>query len=212
MDPLGSIIEWMAVYGAVGLLAVGIAERFIPVMPSYGVLVAIGVAAAGGTWSVPIAIAMTTFGSFMGGLAMYLFAVALGQSKATRLLYWIGRWLGLSRSRIEKTVSSFQMRAGTLVFISQLIPTIRLIAPLVAGLIGTDIRRFSGATVLGIVLWNSLFIFVGYVAVLVVPEINTSALALKVLILLIIAEAIVALFWRLLSRRSRRLSFSESAS
>jgi membrane protein DedA with SNARE-associated domain len=207
MDPLGSLIDWIAIYGMVGLFAIGIAERFIPVVPSYGVLVAIGVAAASDTWSVPIAIAMTTVGSFMGGLALYLLARALGQTRSTWLLHSIGRLLGLPRLRIEKTLSSFRMRAPTLIFISQIIPTVRLIAPLVAGLIGTDIRRFSSMTLLGIFIWNSLFIVVGYGAVLAAPEINTSALALKVLLILIATEAIVAMVCRLIACRAWRLSF-----
>jgi membrane protein YqaA with SNARE-associated domain len=185
MDPLGSLIDWIAIYGMVGLFAIGIAERFIPVVPSYGVLVAIGVAAASDTWSVPIAIAMTTVGSFMGGLALYLLARALGQTRSTWLLHSIGRLLGLPRLRIEKTLSSFRMRAPTLIFISQIIPTVRLIAPLVA----------------------SLFIVVGYGAVLAAPEINTSALALKVLLILIATEAIVAMVCRLIACRAWRLSF-----
>ena len=55
LDPLGSLIDWIATYGIFGLFAIGLAERFIPALPSYGVLVAIGIAAVDGAWSIPVA-------------------------------------------------------------------------------------------------------------------------------------------------------------
>lgn len=68
MDPLGSLIDWIAVYGVLGLFAIGLAECFVPALPFYGVLVAISIAAVDGAWSVPVAVIATTAGSFSGGL------------------------------------------------------------------------------------------------------------------------------------------------
>jgi membrane protein DedA with SNARE-associated domain len=108
--------------------------------------------------------------------------------------------LGLSPARIDRTLSSFRARERTLIFISQLIPTVRLIAPLVAGLTHADFRRFASGTVLGVALWNGLFIAVGNFAVQVVPGMNASTLAIKVPALLIATEALPALTWRFAAR------------
>ena len=86
MDPLGALVEWIAVYGIVGLVAVGLAERFVPVLPSYGVLVAIGIAAAHDAWSVAAAVAGTVAGSLAGCLLLYGLALALGEARTRRLL------------------------------------------------------------------------------------------------------------------------------
>lgn len=210
MDPLGSLIDWIAAYGLFGLFALGLAERFVPVLPSYGVLVAIGIAAVDSAWSLPDAIIFTTAGSFSGGLAFYLLVRTVGRSRSTRLLYWFGRLLGLSSARIDNTLSSFRARERSLIFISQLIPAVRLIAPLVAGLIPANFRRFAGGTILGIALWNGLFIAVGYFAVLAVPGINASALAIKVLVLLITVEVLLALGWRFAVRFAWRAAENRS--
>ena len=212
MDPLGSLIDWIATYGMFGLFAIGLAERFIPVLPSYGVLVAIGIAAVDGAWSIPVAIIVTTTGSFCGALALYLLVRAVGQNRSIRLLYWIGRLLGLSSARIDKTLASFRARERTLIFISQLIPTVRLIAPVVAGLIHADFRRFAGGTLLGITLWNGLFIAAGYFAVLVAPGMTASIMAIKMLVLLIATEALLALTWRVAARYRWRTTPRESRS
>lgn len=193
MDPLGSLIDWIATYGMFGLFAIGLAERFIPALPSYGVLVAIGIAAVEDAWPVPVAIIVTSSGSFCGAVALYLLVRALGQNRSIRLLYRIGRLLGLSSARIDKTLASFSARERTLIFISQLIPTVRLVAPVVAGLIHADFRRFAGGTLLGITLWNGSFIAAGYFAVMLAPGMTASILAIKMLVLLVVTEALLAL-------------------
>jgi membrane protein DedA with SNARE-associated domain len=84
VDPLGSLIDWIATYGVFGLFAIGLAERFIPALPSYGVLVAIGIAAVDGAWSITVAIIVTTTGSICGALALYLLCTELAGYWACR--------------------------------------------------------------------------------------------------------------------------------
>lgn len=38
MDPLGSLVGWIALYGLLGLFAAGLAERVIPALPSHGTI------------------------------------------------------------------------------------------------------------------------------------------------------------------------------
>jgi membrane protein DedA with SNARE-associated domain len=212
MDPLGSLIEWIGTYGLFGLFAIGLAERFIPALPSYGVLVAIGIAAVDEAWSVPVAIIVTSSGSFCGALALYLLVRALGQNKSIPLLYRVGRLLGLSSARTDKILASFRARERSLIFTSQLIPTVRLIAPVLAALICADIRRFASGTVLGITLWNGLFIAVGYFAEMLAPGMTASILAIKMLVLLVVTEALLALAWRVGVRYGWRAAPRESRS
>ncbi|MCV9941302.1 MULTISPECIES: DedA family protein [unclassified Rhizobium] len=206
MDPFGNLVDWIAVYGIFGLFAIGLAERFLPALPSYGVLVAIGIAADGAVWSPHTAVIATTVGSFMGAFGLYLLVRAVGRKGSVTLLYSVGRWVGLSQSRIDWILSSLRAREGALTILSQLIPTVRLISPIAAGLLGTNTLRFVSGMAVGIVLWNGLFISAGYLAVLVIPGINSSALALKILVLLVVTEVPTAMVWRLQRRHSMRLN------
>lgn len=200
MDPLGSIIQWIAEYGIFGLLALGAAERFVPLLPSYGVLVAIGIAAGNGEWSVLAAISGTVTGSVTGCLIFYALAVSLSEERSYRFLYWVGRLIGLSQARVDRTVVSFRANQRTLAFGMQLIPTIRLISPIIAGLFRAEAKAFSMATLAGIIVWNSLFICVGYIAEGFSPNANASTLAFQVLVILIIVELAAALIWRRVHR------------
>lgn len=207
MDPLAHLIDWIAVYGIFGLFAVGLAERFMPALPSYGVLVAIGIAADDEVWSIHTAVIGTTFGSFIGALGLYLLVSAIGRKKSAALLYAVGSWVGLSQPRIDWTLSSLRARERTLTILSQLIPTVRLFSPVAAGLLGTNTLRFVSGVAVGIILWNGLFIAAGYLAVSTIPGINSSALALKILVLLVVAEGLVVFVWRLQRRYAMRLDF-----
>ena len=200
MDPLGNIIEWIAAYGIFGLLALGAAERFVPVLPSYGVLVAIGIAAGSGEWSVLAAISGTVTGSVTGCLVFYALAVSLSEARSYRFLYWVGRLVGLSQARVDRTVISFRANQRTLAFVMQLIPTIRLISPIIAGLFRAEAKAFSLATLSGIIIWNTLFISVGFIAERFSPDANASTLAFQVLVILIVVELGAALIWRWLHR------------
>ena len=200
MDPLGYLVDWIAIYGIFGLFAIGLAERFLPALPSYGVLVAIGIAADGEVWSLHTAVIGTTVGSSIGALVLYLLVRAVGKKRTTALLYSVGGWVGLSRPRIDWTLSSLRDRERALTILSQLIPTVRLTSPVAAGLLGTSALRFVAGVSVGIVLWNGLFIAAGYLAVLAIPGINSSALAVKILILLVATELLIALAWRLQRR------------
>ncbi|MBB3428870.1 MULTISPECIES: DedA family protein [Rhizobium] len=205
MDPLGNLVEWIAIYGIFGLIAIGLAERFLPALPSYGVLVAIGIA-ADDFWSLHTAVIATTLGSFMGALGLYFLVRVIGRKRSATLLYAVGRWVGLSQPRIDWTLSSLRDREQSLTILSQLIPTVRLIAPVAAGLLGTSTLRFIAGVAVGIVLWNGLFIAAGHLAVLASPGINSSMLALKILILLVVTEGLVALVWRLRRRSAVRVN------
>lgn len=205
MDPLADLVDWIALYGVFGLLSIGLAERFIPALPSHGVLVAIGIAVNDDAWSVQAAVVGTTIGSFTGALALYLLVRAIGEGRSVTLLYFIGKWIGVSRQRIDQTLSSLRAREQAITITSQLIPTIRLISPLAAGLLGTSLFRFASGLAVGIVMWNGLFIAAGYLAVMALPGINSSALALKILGFLVAVELLVALTCRLQLRSPKRL-------
>jgi membrane protein DedA with SNARE-associated domain len=204
MDPLADLIDWVAVYGMVGLLSIGIAERFVPALPSHGILVAIGIAASEDVWSVQAAVIGTALGSFGGAFGLYLLVRAVGERKSVGILYAIGKRIGISRRRIDRSISSLRAREQSLTITSQLIPTIRLIAPVTAAVLGTSMLRFATGLVVGILLWNGVFISAGYLAVMALPGINSSGFALKVLALLVVLEVLIAVVSRLRFPCSKR--------
>ncbi|MBB5696428.1 DedA family protein [Muricoccus pecuniae] len=196
MDPLGDLMAWAAPLGLAGLLAIGAVERIIPILPSYGLLVAIGIGAADGLWPAPLAILAVTLGGTAACLACYSIVMSMGEAMARRVLQWSARILGLSPGRVAQWVEACQDRQVLIAFGAQLVPTIRLVTPAMAGILRAEPRAFLLATAAGIAAWNGLFIGVGFVAAQVSSDINVSSLALKLLVGLIVTEATVVLLWR----------------
>lgn len=204
MDPLSSLIEWISLYGVIGLLALGIFERFVPIVPSYGVLVAIGIAADERVWSVWTAVFGSVAGSLLGSLALYWLTLHLSEERVHRMLLWVGRMTGISAPRIERSIVLFREHQRGLSFGMQLVPSIRLISPIIAGMFRADANAFAIATLLGILSWNGLFIAVGYIASNVTVETNASTLALQVVVVLLLVELGLALLWRWYHQRTGR--------
>ncbi len=196
MDPLGTLINWVAVYGVLGLLTIGAAERFVPILPSYGVLVAIGIASDNDAWSIQTAIAATVAGSFVGCLILYALALAFSEQRTRRMLTGICRLLGISSAQADRTVTSFRAHQRFLSFGLQLVPAVRLITPVIAGLFRADAKVFAIATFIGILVWNALFIGIGHIASDIAPATSASELALKLLVVLLVIEATGFLVWR----------------
>ncbi|WP_105431606.1 DedA family protein [Neorhizobium sp. T6_25] len=204
-DPVAAIMAWIGAYGLLGLFAIALAERFVPVIPSYGLLLAIGIGAADDAWSLPAAFLSTVAGGMFGCAALFYTLRRLGTTRSVRLLNRAGRIFGMSVDRIERGTSSFRRNQATLAFALQLVPTVRLFAPAFAAILRGRSRSVLVASAAGIAVWNGLFIGIGFYASHTIETGNMTVLALAALGCLLVAE--VALFWlaRWVRARSRRV-------
>ena len=108
MDPLGSFIEWAAPVGIAGLFAIGAMERVVPVLPSYGLLAAIGIGASDSLWPAPLAILAVTSGSTAACLACYALVTALGKARSHRFLRGSSRPLSVPPDRLAEWAEAFR--------------------------------------------------------------------------------------------------------
>ena len=201
-DPISIITAWLSAYGLIALFAITFAERFVPVIPSYGLLLAVGIAAAEGTWSLSIAFLVTVTGNTLGAtLCFYIFR-GLSELRSRRLLNKLGRLFGMSADRITQWVASFWRHQTVLAFALQLVPTVRLFAPAFAALLRCHSGSFLLASAAGVVIWNGLFISIGYFASHWSAAENTTVLTLVALGFLLCLE--IALFWLMRRVSSRR--------
>jgi membrane protein DedA with SNARE-associated domain len=206
-DPLSALVSSVAAWGYAGLFGVALLERLVPILPSYGLLVAIGIAAAAGAWSFPAAFALSTVGGLAGCLSFYGVAAALGEARSDAVVKWTGRLAGLSTATMAKLTTGFHRHQGALAFGSQLVPTVRLVAPAIAGLLRARMRPFAVASACGIALWNAVFIAVGYAAAVAADTTNVSALALVILAVLLVGEGVTLVLWH--RRRARDATFEK---
>jgi membrane protein DedA with SNARE-associated domain len=196
MDPLGTLFPWIAASGILGLLGVTLLERLVPILPSTALLIAMGVAIAEEHWSLPMAFWSSTAGSVLGSLSFYGVGLALGETRSLAVLKRSARFLGISEAQLGRLIASFRRHEGAVAFGSQLLPSVRLVAPGIAGLLRANLGVFLVATTLGVSLWNSVFLALGYTAAIMDGAANPSEIAMKIGLVFLVGEGVAVGVWR----------------
>ena len=98
-----------------------------------------------------------TLGSWVGASLMYWGARALGRPLVMRY----GPYIGLSRAKIELAEHWSARYESTGVFFSRLLPVIRHLIGIPAGILALDFRWYALATLAGSLLWCSVLAWLG---------------------------------------------------
>lgn len=98
-----------------------------------------------------------TLGSWLGASAMYWGARALGRPLVMRY----GPYVGLSRAKIELAEHWSARYESTGVFFSRLLPVIRHLIGIPAGILALNFRWYAVATLAGSLLWCSVLAWLG---------------------------------------------------
>ena len=106
-----------------------------------------------------------TLGALIGAYINYFLAMWLGRP----LMYKIadsklGKVLLLSSEKIKKAEKYFNDHGKTSTFIGRLVPGIRQLISLPAGLARMNFLSFTVFTLLGAVVWNTILALLGYIA------------------------------------------------
>jgi len=156
------VIDWLLqTIGAMGypgiFLLMALESSVIPI-PSELVMPPAGYLAQQGQMSVPLAILCGTAGSLLGAYANYFAARFLGRP----LILKFGKYFFITEEKFSK-VEAFFLRHGEIsTFIGRLLPVVRHLISLPAGLSGMNHLRFSLYTLLGAGIWVTVLTFIGY--------------------------------------------------
>ncbi len=121
----------------------------------------------------PILMAMGIWGHAHNVLILTTIVSIIGAQIGTVILYWIGRFFGhvlmdkyyrrfpKHEEKIQKYVSKIGDEGPHILFIVRLIPLFRTLITIPSGLVKIDFRHFFWYSLLGITVWNSIFILAG---------------------------------------------------
>lgn len=156
------IIDWLlATIGAMGypgiFLLMAMESSVLPV-PSELVMPPAGYLAQKGEMNIVAAILCGTFGSLLGAYVNYFAARHLGRP----LLLKYGRYVWITEDKFTR-VENFFLRHGEIsTFLGRLLPVVRHLISLPAGLAGMGHLRFSLYTLLGAGIWVTILTGIGY--------------------------------------------------
>jgi membrane protein DedA with SNARE-associated domain len=137
-------------------------SSFIP-FPSEIVVPPAAWKAAQGELNIVLVFAASTVGALIGAVFNYYFALILGRKIIFRLAStrWARMFL-IDEKGIEKAEGYFRRYGRSSTFIGRLVPAIRQLISLPAGMAKMDMPSFLLFTALGSGLWNMILMALGY--------------------------------------------------
>ena len=148
--------------GYLGVAFLMFLETVFPPIPSEVIMPVAGMAAAQGKMGFALAVASGTAGAMLGNMVWYLAARALGHDRLKPLIRRHGKWLTLDWNDVEKAHRWFDRHGVALVFVGRLIPTVRSLISIPAGLLDMRFRNFLIASTAGTAAWTALLAGAGY--------------------------------------------------
>ena len=148
--------------GYLGVFLLMLAETVFPPIPSEVIMSLSGLQAQRGTMSLWGAIAAGTAGAMLGNILWYMFARWLGVERFFPLVDRFGRWLTLDRKEVERADHFFDRYERWFVCLGRMVPTIRSLVSVPAGLFGMRWRPFLIFSSIGTLGWTTALAVAGY--------------------------------------------------
>lgn len=160
LDTLATtLVELIFDMGYIGIaLLMLIESSFIP-FPSELVLIPAGYLASKGEMSLVLIFVFSLFGSMLGAFINYYLAFFVGRGFLLRY----GRYFFISNKTLYKMEEFFDKHGAISTFIGRLIPGVRQLISIPAGLSKMDIYKFSVFTSIGAGIWSIVLISLGYI-------------------------------------------------
>lgn len=196
----GWTVELMDRLGGVGAGLAIFLENLFPPLPSEVILPMAGFAASLGRLSVIEAIIWTTIGSVVGAWVIYLLGAWLGHDRMSRLATKLPL---VDQEDIDKSTQWFARHGTKGVFFGRMLPFFRSFISVPAGVQRMNFLVFTALTTLGSLIWNSVFIGLGYGLGANWHLVEPYASGLQYIVLGVIAVLIVRFVASRLRRRSR---------
>lgn len=180
-------------FGQLGLIVIIFLESAFAPLPGDSLLFSAGLLASQhkfglNVWTISIG---TTLAAIAGNQAGYWFGRKVGVALYNRP---DSRWF--KREHIDKTHAYFERFGPKTILLARLIPVVRGLAPIIAGVGRMKYRVFVTYNVIGGILWCFGFIFGGWFLGKSIPNVDRYVLPLVVLVIIVTSLPVVFEYYR----------------
>lgn len=160
---LTSFFHWLAdtilALGYPGIVVLMAIESSVLPLPSELVMPPAGYLAAKGQMNGVLAVVAGTLGSVIGALVNYGLALFVGEP----LLRRFGKYVLVSGKSLDRSEAFFRKHGEISTLIGRLLPVVRHLISIPAGVSRMDLRRFVLFTALGAGIWCAVLTYLGYI-------------------------------------------------
>jgi membrane protein DedA with SNARE-associated domain len=162
-EPAGGIAGWvvqlMESFGALGVGLANVVDIVLPIVPSELILPLAGFTAGQGRLSLAAVIVWATAGSVLGSLIVYACGALFGRERVRAIAARIPLF---KADEIDRAEAWFARHGTKAVFFGRMVPLIRSLISVPAGIERMPIGTFTLFTTAGSLIWNTAFILAGY--------------------------------------------------
>jgi membrane protein DedA with SNARE-associated domain len=158
--------EWIiSTMNSLGYLGIGLlmfAENLFPPIPSELIMPLAGFTVAKGDMNFTLAVLAGVIGTILGAFPWYYAGKILGEERLKSLADRYGKWITVSSQDIDKATRWFNRYGNKAVLLGRLVPGVRTLISLPAGLSNMPLAPFVIYSTLGTTAWVMLLTFLGF--------------------------------------------------
>lgn len=158
------ITDTMNSLGYLGIGLLMFLENLFPPIPSELIMPLAGYTATFPNTQIQVipAIAAGVIGTILGAIPWYYAGLLLGQQRLQSLSDRYGKWIGISGKDIDKSVNWFEKYGYTAVLLGRMVPGIRTLISIPAGITKMPLIPFFIYSTIGTIGWVTLLTYAGY--------------------------------------------------
>jgi membrane protein DedA with SNARE-associated domain len=157
LEQIRAVLEQIILnFGYVGIALAMFVENLFPPIPSEAILLFAGFLAGEGQlslWGVTLA---ATLGSLLGTAIIYYIGVWGDERILRRFLRRYGRFFLVNEAQLDQSLRVFRRYGDAMIFFGRMVPMVRSLISLPAGLNRMPLGKFWMLTSLGSLLWNGI--------------------------------------------------------
>jgi membrane protein DedA with SNARE-associated domain len=160
------LLEWIPqIMERLGYLGIGLLmflENLFPPIPSELIMPLAGFTVSKGELSFQYAVLAGVVGTVIGALPWYYAGKILGEARIRSFADRYGKWLTISGKDIDQANRWFTQRGAIAVLLCRLVPGVRTLISLPAGINAMPIGSFLVYSTIGTALWCTLLTYAGF--------------------------------------------------
>lgn len=193
----GLIISWISLFGYFGIFFVIVLESIIVPIPSEFILPFAGFLVYQGSLDFVLVIIAATVGSVFSSIISYY----IGYYGGRPFFKKYGKYMLITEKELKSSEKWFEKHGHKAVFAGRMIPGIRSLISIPAGIAKMKMGRFLAYTTLGSLPWNIALVYIGFALGEQWQTIGQYLDILDIIVVIGVILFVVYLIYRLKSRK-----------
>ena len=191
-------------------LLMAVESSFIP-FPSEVVIPPAAWKAAGGELNVVLVVIFGTIGSLIGALVNYYLALWIGRPLVYKFAESkLGHMLLLDAHKVKKAEDYFIRKGNISTLVGRLIPGIRQLISIPAGLVKMNMKNFLLYTTIGAGIWNIVLAVVGYLAQGQADLINRYSSEISIVVIVLVVLFAGYIIYRTFFKKRKKMATNDN--